>query len=146
VIAPEDVADELTDEVFLNAGTTWDYIQSHDLFKDGGFDVESVCKKLLRAVREIGSGPVFLKDDIDRAIQQSVVCGRADTLDAFPARFSEAFIEQDASKVISTVTMTSSEADSPWSERDGPPPPYALSPSTFYHTSIEAMIYSSRRT
>lgn len=35
------------------------------------------------------------------------------------------------------VSMTSPEADSPWSETDGLPPPYALSPDV-YHLRVEA--------
>ena len=38
------------------------------------------------------------------------------------------------------LSMTSPEADSPWSVTDGPPPPYALSPGIFYHTSIDSRI------
>ena len=36
-----------------------------------------------------------------------------------------------------SVSMISPEADSPWSERDSPPPPYVLSPGT-YHLRLEA--------
>lgn len=32
------------------------------------------------------------------------------------------------------------EADSPWSERDGPPPLYALSPGVFAHTSLMSRV------
>lgn len=38
------------------------------------------------------------------------------------------------------LDMTSPEADSPWSVRDGLPPPYALSPGVFYHTSMMSMM------
>jgi hypothetical protein len=44
----------------------------------------------------------------------------------------KASAEQEQTKFLS---MTSPEADSPWSERDRLPPPYALSPEVFYHTS-----------
>ena len=37
-------------------------------------------------------------------------------------------------------SMRSLEADSPWTVRDGPPPPYALSPDVFYHTSRMGML------
>jgi PAS domain-containing protein len=38
------------------------------------------------------------------------------------------------------LAMTTPEADSPWTVTDGVPPPYALSPSVFYHTSRMGML------
>jgi PAS domain S-box-containing protein len=38
------------------------------------------------------------------------------------------------------LSVRSPEADSPWSEGDGLPPPYALSPGVFYHTSRMVML------
>jgi PAS domain S-box-containing protein len=38
------------------------------------------------------------------------------------------------------LSMTTPEADSPWTVTDGPAPPYALSPGVFYHTSRMGML------
>lgn len=43
---------------------------------------------------------------------------------------------------LAPVTRTTPGADSPWSERDGPPPPYILSPGT-YHLRLEAATRTS---
>jgi hypothetical protein len=172
-ISPRVLEDDHTGEALLNAGATWDYIQGHDLFRRGLLDIDNVCERLKGRARTDGNGLVFREGDVNRAIHESKR-GRADTLDfmdldSLSARTSEATsirstvtvhqkgemlgqmltgigaVQKNTSATISLISMTSPEADSPWSERDGLPPPYALSPGVFYHTSIEAMMYSSRR-
>jgi hypothetical protein len=44
--------------------------------------------------------------------------------------------------LVAPASMTSPEADSPWSETQGPPPPYALSPG-IYQLRLEAATHPS---
>lgn len=67
-------------EPLLNAGATWDYIQAHELFKQGLVDVGDVCERLKKMARCDGQGPVFQESDIRRAIFDSSVAGGRDEL------------------------------------------------------------------
>lgn len=69
-----------TGEPLLNAGATWDYIQSHDLFKRGLVEIGDVCERLKKMARCDGSGPVFQEKDIRLAISESAVAGGRDEL------------------------------------------------------------------
>lgn len=72
--------DDDSGEPLLNAGATWDYIQSHELFKQGLVDVGDVCERLKKMARCDGQGPVFQESDIRRAISESAVAGGRDEL------------------------------------------------------------------
>lgn len=67
-------------EPLLTAGATWDYIQAHELFKQGLVDVGDVCERLKKMARCDGQGPVFQESDIRRAISDSAVAGGRDEL------------------------------------------------------------------
>ena len=47
------------------------------------------------------------------------------------------FLPYDNRALAASASVTSPEADSPWSETQGPPPPYALSPG-IYQLRLEA--------
>lgn len=72
--------DEETGEPLLAAGATWDYIQSHELFRKGLVDVGDVCERLKKMARCDGQGPVFQEGDIRKAIAESAVAGGRDEL------------------------------------------------------------------
>jgi AP-1-like transcription factor len=72
--------DDETGEPLLGAGATWDYIQSHELFKKGLVDVGDVCERLKKVARCDGQGPVFQENDVRQAIVHSAVAGGRDEL------------------------------------------------------------------
>lgn len=72
--------DEENGEPLYSAGQTWDYIQSHELFKKGLVDVGDVCERLKKMARCDGQGPVFQEGDIRKAIDESAVAGGRDEL------------------------------------------------------------------
>lgn len=72
--------DEENGEPLYTAGQTWDYIQGHELFKQGLVDVGDVCERLKKTARCDGQGPVFQEGDIRQAIQESAVAGGRDEL------------------------------------------------------------------
>lgn len=74
------VVSENTGEALLPAGATWDYIQKHELFRNGLVDVGDVCERLKKLARCDGHGPVFEEGDVRRAIAQSAVAGGRDEL------------------------------------------------------------------
>lgn len=74
------VVSEDTGEALLPAGATWDYIQKHELFRNGLVDVGDVCERLKKLARCDGRGPVFEEGDVRRAIAQSAVAGGRDEL------------------------------------------------------------------
>ena len=51
--------------------------------------------------------------------------------------FPEGLLPHENRALAASASMTSPEADSPWSETQGPPPPYALSPG-IYQLRLEA--------
>ena len=74
------VVSEDTGEALLPAGATWDYIQKHELFRNGLVDVGDVCERLKLVARCDGRGPVFEEGDVRRAIAESAVAGGRDEL------------------------------------------------------------------
>lgn len=73
--------DDETGQPLLGAGATWDYIQSHELFRKGLVDVGDVCERLKNLARCDGqSGPVFQESDVRKAIAESAVAGGRDEL------------------------------------------------------------------
>ena len=72
--------DEDTGEPLLGAGATWDYLQQHELCKQGLVDVGVVCERLKNVARCDGQGPVFTKKDVRQAIEDSAVAGGRDEL------------------------------------------------------------------
>ena len=73
--------DDETGQPLLGAGATWDYIQSHQLFRKGLVDVGDVCERLKSLARCDGQGgPVFQESDVRRAIAESAVAGGRDEL------------------------------------------------------------------
>ena len=74
------VVSEDTGEALLPAGATWDYIQKHELFRNGLVDVGDVCERLKKLARCDGRGPVFEEGDVRRAIALSAIAGGRDEL------------------------------------------------------------------
>lgn len=72
--------DSKTGERLLGAGATWDYIQAHELFRNGLVDVGEVCARLKKMARCDGQGPVFSERDIQKAITESAIAGERDEL------------------------------------------------------------------
>ncbi|EXJ88551.1 hypothetical protein A1O1_05481 [Capronia coronata CBS 617.96] len=72
--------DSETGEQLLGVGATWDYIQAHELFRDGLVDVGDVCERLKKMARCDGQGPIFLESDVRKAIAESAVAGGRDEL------------------------------------------------------------------
>ncbi|EXJ77921.1 hypothetical protein A1O3_09080 [Capronia epimyces CBS 606.96] len=72
--------DRETGDQLLGAGATWDYIQAHELFRNGLVDVGDVCERLKKMARCDGQGPIFLESDIRKAIAESAVAGGRDEL------------------------------------------------------------------
>lgn len=67
-------------ERLLAAGSAWDFIIAHDLFKRGLVDVGNVSDILKSSARCDGQGPVFSERAILHAIEQSVASGTDDLL------------------------------------------------------------------
>lgn len=64
----------------LAAGASWDFIISHDLFKQGLVDIGAVSEHLKTRATCDGQGPVFSEKDVLEAIELSVACGTDDLL------------------------------------------------------------------
>ncbi|KAJ5492592.1 hypothetical protein N7539_001338 [Penicillium diatomitis] len=61
----------ITGEKLLNAGATWDLIQSHDLFKRGQVNIGDVAERLKGSAQCNGQGPAFSEALVLRAIEES---------------------------------------------------------------------------
>ncbi|KAL5003772.1 hypothetical protein BDV10DRAFT_154162 [Aspergillus recurvatus] len=62
-----------TGERLLDAGATWDLIQSHEMFKRGLVDIAGVTRRLKSSAQCDGQGPAFRECVVRRAIEESVV-------------------------------------------------------------------------
>ncbi|KAL4775658.1 hypothetical protein BDW60DRAFT_204228 [Aspergillus nidulans var. acristatus] len=62
-----------TGQRLLDAGATWDLIQSHEMFKRGLVDIAAVTRKLKTSAQCDGQGPAFRESVVRRAIEESVV-------------------------------------------------------------------------
>ncbi|POR32571.1 Fluconazole resistance protein 3 [Tolypocladium paradoxum] len=67
-------------ERLLAAGATWDFIISHELYKQGLVNVADVSERLKNLALCDGQGPVFSEQSIISAIEQSVASGSDDLL------------------------------------------------------------------
>jgi hypothetical protein len=63
---------EITGEKLLDAGATWDLIQSHELFKRGLVDIGDVTERLKGMAQCDGQGPAFREGQVQKAIEESV--------------------------------------------------------------------------
>ena len=72
--------DEQSGEKLLSAGSTWDLIQSHELFKRGLVNLEDVSNRLKGHERCNGQGPAFKESAVLNVIQESVAAGGSDEL------------------------------------------------------------------
>ncbi len=68
-----------TGERLYGTGATWDFIQNHDLFRQGMVDIALVSQRLQQHAICNGSGPAFPESAIIRAIEESIG-GAADEL------------------------------------------------------------------
>ena len=66
----------LTGQRLLSAGATWDYIQAHQLFKDGLVDIADVTERLKGTSACDGTGPAFKEELVKRAVEESAALGR----------------------------------------------------------------------
>lgn len=66
----------VTGQRLLSAGATWDYIQAHQLFKDGMVDIADVSQRLKGLAECDGTGPSFEEGKIAQAIEESAAQGR----------------------------------------------------------------------
>ncbi|RMJ27417.1 B-zip transcription factor [Aspergillus sp. HF37] len=64
-----------TGERLLDAGSTWDLIQGHELFERGAVDIADVCVRLKRNTQCDGQGPAFKEGDVRRAIEECAARG-----------------------------------------------------------------------
>lgn len=62
---------KITGEKLLDAGATWDLIQSHELFKRGQVDIADVTERLKGMAQCDGQGPAFKEGQVRMAIEQS---------------------------------------------------------------------------
>lgn len=62
---------QVTGEKLLDAGATWDLIQSHELFKRGQVDISDVAERLKGMAQCDGQGPAFKEGQVRRAIEES---------------------------------------------------------------------------
>lgn len=62
---------QITGERLLDVGATWDFIQSHELFKLGQVDIGDVTERLKGLAQCNGQGPAFKEGQIRRAIEES---------------------------------------------------------------------------
>ncbi|KAJ5684286.1 uncharacterized protein N7477_000631 [Penicillium maclennaniae] len=62
---------QVTGEKLLDAGDTWDLIQSHELFKRGQVDIGDVSERLKGLAQCNGQGPAFKESEVRRAIEES---------------------------------------------------------------------------
>jgi hypothetical protein len=63
---------QITGERLLDAGATWDFIQSHESYKAGQVDIGDVADRLKGMAQCNGQGPAFKEGEILRAIEASV--------------------------------------------------------------------------
>ncbi|KAJ5724137.1 hypothetical protein N7488_002172 [Penicillium malachiteum] len=63
---------QITGEKLLDAGATWDFIQGHELFKQGQVDIGDVAERLKGLAQCNGQGPAYKEGEILRAIMASV--------------------------------------------------------------------------
>lgn len=63
---------QITGEKLLDAGATWDLIQSHELFKRGQVDIGDVTERLKGLAQCNGQGPAFKEGQVRQAIEASV--------------------------------------------------------------------------
>lgn len=61
----------LTGRRLLSAGAVWDFIQAHELVKDGLADITDVTARLKEAAECDGTGPAFEEGKLVRAIEES---------------------------------------------------------------------------
>ncbi|PYH40975.1 putative bZIP transcription factor (Fcr3) [Aspergillus saccharolyticus JOP 1030-1] len=62
---------QVTGERLLDAGATWEYIQSHELFKRGSLNIADVYQRLKGAAQCDGTGPAFRESEVRKAIEES---------------------------------------------------------------------------
>ena len=67
------VVAEQSEQPLLGTNATWDFIQSHTLFKQGLVDVATISERLKAVVRCDGQGPAFDESDIVTAIEASMI-------------------------------------------------------------------------
>ncbi|KAF9886085.1 hypothetical protein FE257_012020 [Aspergillus nanangensis] len=67
---------EQTGEKLLDAGSTWDLIQKHDLFKRGLVDIGDVADRLKGMAQCDGQGPAFRESQVHHAIEESAAANR----------------------------------------------------------------------
>lgn len=67
---------KVTGEKLLDAGATWDLIQSHELFKSGQVDIGDVTTRLKGLAQCDGQGPAFREGEVRRVIVESANVGR----------------------------------------------------------------------
>lgn len=60
-----------TGEKLIDVSTTWEYIQSHELFKHGLVDIAQVAEKLKGRAQCDGQGPAFRESHVRTAIEES---------------------------------------------------------------------------
>ncbi|CAL5872693.1 uncharacterized protein PFLUO_LOCUS6960 [Penicillium psychrofluorescens] len=65
----------VTGEKLLDAGATWDLIQSHRLFKLGRVDIGDVTERLKGMAVCDGQGPAFKEGQVRQVIEESVAAG-----------------------------------------------------------------------
>ncbi|RJE20714.1 B-zip transcription factor [Aspergillus sclerotialis] len=63
----------VTGEKLLDAGSTWDLIQDHELVKHGAVDLGAVCEMLRRGAQCDGQGPAFPESLVKSAVEECVV-------------------------------------------------------------------------
>lgn len=63
----------VTGEKLLDAGSTWDLIQDHELVKRGAVDLTAVCEMLRRGAQCDGQGPAFRESLVKRAVEECIV-------------------------------------------------------------------------
>lgn len=66
---------QVTGDKLLDAGATWDLIQSHELFKLGRLDIGDVTERLKGMAVCDGQGPAFKEGQVHQAIEESVAAG-----------------------------------------------------------------------
>ena len=67
----------ITGEKLLDAGATWDFIQEHELFKQGLVDIADVHAQLKKITQCNGQGPAFPEGEVRRAVER---CAGRDAL------------------------------------------------------------------
>jgi len=144
-------------EALLTVEEAWRYMLRHESYQRGLVDIADVIEELKHCERH-GVGSLIAEADVRRAIEQSATREGEDededegTLDSASSGMASPHathvlkagfnmtVTGNAGNGTALLSIASPGADSPWSETDGPPPPYALSPGVFYHSSIDARI------